>query len=52
MENQKENYLFQAINGSGKTCAFTVPSLMRIDTSIDAIQVIILANTRELIRQI
>lgn len=43
--------MFQAINGSGKTGAFTVPSLMKVDTSIDKPQVIVLANTRELIRQ-
>ena len=43
--------MFQAVNGSGKTGAFVVPSLMRVDTSINKPQVIILANTRELIRQ-
>ena len=46
------NFLFQAINGSGKTGAYGVPSLMKIDKTIPKVQVIILANTRELIRQI
>lgn len=52
MKDTSQNFLFQAINGSGKTGAFAIPSLLKIDTSIDEIQVIILANTRELIRQI
>ena len=45
------NFMFQAINGSGKTGAFAVPSLMRVDPTVNKTQVIILANTRELIRQ-
>ena len=40
------------MNGSGKTGAFVVPSLMRIDPSVLKVQVIILAYSRELIRQI
>lgn len=52
MAGTGENFCFQAINGSGKTGAFAVPSLMKCDTAIPKIQVIILANTRELIRQI
>lgn len=44
--------MFQATNGSGKTLAFGIPSIMAVDPSIDGIQVIILANTRELIRQV
>lgn len=52
MAEPKTNFMFQAINGSGKTGAFAVPTLMKIDTSIPKIQVIILANSRELIRQI
>lgn len=46
------NFLFQAINGSGKTGSYAVPSLMKVDKSLNKVQVIILANTRELIRQI
>ena len=52
MNNPTINYAFQAMNGSGKTGAFVVPSLMRVDPSILKVQVIIMANTRELIRQI
>ena len=40
------------MNGSGKTGAFVVPSLMRVDSALPKIQVIILAYSRELIRQI
>lgn len=50
--NPKQNYLFQAINGSGKTGAFAVPTLMKVDPKNEDLQVVILANTRELIRQI
>ena len=52
MENATTNYLFQAINGSGKTGAFGVPALLKVDPTVDRIQVLIMANTRELIRQI
>lgn len=51
-ENPGTNFLFQAINGSGKTGAFGVPALLKVDPEVDRIQVLILANTRELIRQI
>lgn len=44
--------MFQAINGSGKTLAFGVPAIMKCDPEIKSIQVIIIANTRELIRQV
>lgn len=47
-----ENFLFQASNGSGKTLAFGIPSIMRVDPNIEGVQVIIIANTRELIRQV
>ena len=52
MGNPTVNYAFQAMNGSGKTGAFVVPALMKVDPSIPKVQVIIMANTRELIRQI
>ena len=29
------NFMFQAINGSGKTGAFAIPSLMRVDTAVN-----------------
>lgn len=50
MTKPDTNFLFQAINGSGKTGAYGIPSLMKVDKSINKTQVIILANTRELIR--
>jgi superfamily II DNA/RNA helicase len=42
----------QAQSGSGKTGAFVISSLTKVDTSIDAPQIVILANTRELASQI
>jgi ATP-dependent RNA helicase DDX19/DBP5 len=45
-----DNFLFQAKNGSGKTLSFGIPSIMKIDQSNPACQVLIIANTRELIR--
>ncbi|CDW74580.1 atp-dependent rna helicase ddx19b [Stylonychia lemnae] len=47
-----ENFLFQSGNGSGKTGAFCVPAIFAVDPSSTDYQVIILANSRELIRQI
>lgn len=44
-----DNFLFQAMNGSGKTGAFAIPALMKVDTK-KGLQILILANTRELIR--
>ena len=52
MASQDSNFAFQAMNGSGKTGAFVIPALMRVDPTIVKIQVIILAYSRELIRQI
>lgn len=46
------NILFQSANGSGKTGAFAIPAIMGVDRTIDNYQVLIMANTRELIRQI
>lgn len=51
-DDRKENFLFQAMNGSGKTGAFAVPALMTVDPTIDDYQVIIIAHSRELIIQI
>jgi len=52
LESPQTNFLFQAMNGSGKTLSFAIPAIMRIDPNIDACQVLIVANTRELIRQV
>ena len=44
--------LAQAQSGSGKTGTFSISSLQRIDVSIKATQVIIMAPTHELVKQI
>jgi ATP-dependent RNA helicase DDX6/DHH1 len=52
MEDRGKHFMFQAINGSGKTLAFSIPSILTVDPTSPTIQVIIIANTRELIRQV
>ena len=49
---EPDNFLFQAVNGSGKTLAFGLPSIMKVNKDIPNCQVLIIANTRELIRQV
>ncbi len=44
--------LGQAQTGTGKTAAFALPLLARIDTSLDAPQLLVLAPTRELAIQV
>ena len=41
----------QAKNGAGKTGAFVIGSLLRVDTSINKVQVIVISHTRELVNQ-
>ena len=41
----------QAKNGAGKTGAFVIGSLLRVDTSIDKLQVLVIGHTRELVNQ-
>jgi len=43
--------MYQSLNGSGKTGAFIVPAIMRVDPRTPKIQVLIFGNTRELITQ-
>ena len=50
MEKKDKNFLFQVINGSDKFLSFVITSIMKIDPSINKLKVLILANTRELIR--
>lgn len=57
--SRKSSIFAQSQNGSGKTLAFLIPSLLEVDTSIPRVQggkmspqVIILADTRPLIQQI
>jgi hypothetical protein len=49
---QKRDVIAQAQSGTGKTGAFTVAALQSVDTSSAKTQVVILAPTRELAKQI
>jgi superfamily II DNA/RNA helicase len=49
---QKRDVIAQAQSGTGKTGAFTVAALQNIDVSVAKTQVLILAPTRELAKQI
>ena len=42
----------QAKNGAGKSGAFIIGCLLRVDPSIKKVQVIIIGHTRELVNQI
>jgi len=42
------NIVAQAKTGSGKTGAFAVGTIMRIDRSLDKTQVLVVTHTREL----
>lgn len=52
MHEPHENLIAQAHNGSGKTVAFILGSMSRVDTDSEQIQVIILGHTREMVIQI
>lgn len=47
-----ENFIARAKNGTGKTAAYLIPMLQKIDTSIKTVQGIILVPTRELAMQV
>lgn len=47
----KHDIIAHAQSGTGKTGAFTVSALQRVDTSIDTTQILILAPTHELVNQ-
>lgn len=49
---QKRDIIAQAPSGTGKTATFAIGSLQRIDTSVAKTQVLILAPTHELVKQI
>lgn len=49
---EKKDVIAQAPSGTGKTGAFTVSSLQRLDLTSDTTQVLILAPTHELVKQI
>lgn len=46
------DFIAQAQTGTGKTAAFGLPLLMRLDPKISAIQAVVVAPTRELAKQI
>jgi ATP-dependent RNA helicase DDX19/DBP5 len=52
MKKPYSHLIAQAPNGSGKTGAFGIATLARVDESINAIQAIIFAHTKELVVQI
>lgn len=52
MKNPPQNFIGQSQSGTGKTAAFTLNMLSRIDLSNQAPQCLVLAPTRELARQI
>ena len=47
-----DSLIAQAKNGAGKSGAFIIGSLVRVDPSIKKVQVIIIGHTRELVNQI
>ena len=49
---EKHDVIAQAPSGTGKTGAFTISSLQRLDLSSNTTQVLILAPTHELVKQI
>ena len=51
-KGEYESLIAQSKNGSGKTGAFTIGSLLRIDPAVNKVQVIVLCHTRELANQI
>eukprot|EP00764_Aduncisulcus_paluster_P013560 gnl/Carplike_NY0171/710_a980_1986.p1 GENE.gnl/Carplike_NY0171/710_a980_1986~~gnl/Carplike_NY0171/710_a980_1986.p1 ORF type:complete len:517 (-),score=167.74 gnl/Carplike_NY0171/710_a980_1986:46-1596(-) len=46
------NLVAQSMSGTGKTGAFVLSLLQRVDESINDVQVVVMANTRELVNQI
>ncbi|KZP00444.1 putative DBP5-ATP-dependent RNA helicase of the DEAD-box family [Calocera viscosa TUFC12733] len=52
LQNPPRNLIGQSQSGTGKTAAFTLAMLSRVDFAKDATQAICLAPTRELARQI
>jgi|TARA_B110001450_G_C17184034_1_gene304585 superfamily II DNA/RNA helicase len=37
MEDKSKNFLFQALNGSGKTLSFGIPAIMRVNPEIKGV---------------
>lgn len=51
-DKEYENLIAQSKNGTGKTGAFSIGSVLRIDPKIQKCQVLVLAHVRELSQQI
>ena len=52
LRQKNKDFIGQAQTGTGKTAAFVIPLLERIDLSADHVQALILAPTRELANQV
>jgi superfamily II DNA/RNA helicase len=52
VETETPNVIAQSKNGTGKTMAFALSSILRIDPSIKTPQVVVIAHTREMVLQI
>lgn len=50
--NPEKSVVAQSHNGSGKTFAFALCALLKIDPNVSGLQVLVLAHTRELVHQI
>ena len=51
IEDRESNFVFQSMNGSGKSGAFVIPAIMTVDPSLNETQVLIIGGTsRELNR--
>src|SRR5689334_21041635 len=48
----KRDVVGQSATGSGKTAAFAIPAIERVDPKVRAVQVLILCPTRELAVQV
>ena len=52
LSNPAQNLIGQSQSGTGKTAAFVLNILARVDTSVPKVQALVLAPSRELARQI
>lgn len=46
----EKNMLLQWVTGSGKTLAYLLPAFAKVDRKVDALQLLVLVPTRELVR--
>lgn len=52
LKNQDKHLVAQSQNGSGKTGAFCIPTISKIDESLNEVQAVILAHNNEMVVQI